>query len=114
MDRRSSRADDRVVNLPLGDLSLSDLPLVAVESPQTMPACSSLPNRPPPEVLDRLTKPKSPEREREMEKLRQAIVEPRKNVDEIFSRGQSLVELRTCELAIPKLEAGAILRQEAK
>jgi hypothetical protein len=90
-----------------------------------MPACSSPPNRPPREVIDRLidtvawaktcmliaaaTAPKSPDREREMEKLREAVVEPRRVVDDVFNRGQSLprdliVELRTCELAIPKLE----------
>ena len=97
-----------------------------------MPACSAPPNRPPRDVIDRLiddvawaktcmlitaaTSPKSPEREREMEKLRKAVIEPRRIVDEIFGKEQSLphailVELRTCELAIPKLEAGAILRQ---
>lgn len=96
-----------------------------------MPACSSPPNRPPREVIDRLiddvawaktcmiiaaaTAPKSPDREREMEKLRKAVVETRRVVDEIFSQGYILphaviVELRTCELAIPQLEAGAILR----
>ena len=37
-------------------------------------------------------------------------------IDEVFNQGQSLpreliIELRTCELAIPKLEAGAVLRQ---
>jgi hypothetical protein len=95
-----------------------------------MPACS--PNRPPREVLDRLiddvawaktcmiiaaaTPPKSAERESELAKLRAAVAPPRKIVDEVFAQGQSLprdliVELRTCELAIPKLEAGAILRQ---
>ena len=100
-----------------------------------MPACSNLPNRPPREVIDRLidtvawaktcmlivaaTVPKTPEREREMEKLRAAVIEPRQVVDDAFSQGQSLprdliVELRTCELAIPKLEAGAILRQKAE
>ena len=98
-----------------------------------MTACSSPPNRPPREVIDRLidavawaktcllsaaaTPPKSPEREREMEKLRKAVVEPRRVVDEVFSRAQSLpreliIELRTCELAIPKLEEGAVLRQQ--
>jgi hypothetical protein len=97
-----------------------------------MTACSSPPNRPPHEVIDRLidavawaktcmlltaaTSPKSPERTRELEKLRKAIVEPRRIVDEVFGKGQSLprellVELRSCELAIPKLEAGAVLRQ---
>ena len=97
-----------------------------------MPACSSPPNRPPREVIDRLiddvawaktcmliaaaTAPKSADRDREMEKLRKAVVEPRRVIDEVFSRGQSLprdliVELRTCELAILKLEAGAVLRQ---
>jgi hypothetical protein len=97
-----------------------------------MTACSSPPNRPPREVIDRLiddvawaktcmliaaaTALKSADRDREMEKLRKAVVEPRRVIDEVFSRGQSLprdliVELRTCELAIPKLEAGAVLRQ---
>jgi hypothetical protein len=98
-----------------------------------MPACS--PNRPPREVLDRLiddvawaktcmiiaaaTPPKSAERESEMDKLRKAVVEPRRVVDEVFSQGQSLpreliIELRTCELAIPKLEAGAVLRRSTE
>jgi len=97
-----------------------------------MTACSSPPNRPPREVIDHLidevawaktcmiiaaaTAPGSPEREREMEKLRKAVVDPRRVVDDVFNQGQSLprdliVELRTCELAIPKLEAGAVLRQ---
>jgi hypothetical protein len=99
-----------------------------------MPACSAPPNRPPHDVVDRLidhvawaktcmllaaaTKPGSPERTREMEQLRQAVVEPRRAVDEILGRGQAvprevLITLRTCELAIPQLEAGAILRQGA-
>ena len=61
------------------------------------------------------TPPKSPARDREMDKLREAVVEPRRVVDEVFSLGQSLpreliIELRTCELAIPKLEEGAVLR----
>lgn len=98
-----------------------------------MPACSNPPNRPPRDVVDRLidevawaktcllicaaTKPGSPERTDELTKLRQAVVEPRRSVDEILGRGQDvpravLVELRTCELAIPKLEAGAVLRQD--
>ena len=97
-----------------------------------MTACSNPPNRPPREVIDRLidgvawaktcilvttaTKPASPERESELEKLRTAVVEPRRVIDEVFGKGQSiprdlLVELRSCELAIPKLEAGAVLRQ---
>ena len=100
-----------------------------------MPACSAPPNRPPREVIDRLidevawaktcllitaaTVPKSPEREREMQKLRKAVIEPRRVVDDVFNRGQSLprdliIELRTCELAIPKLEAGAVLRQQTE
>ena len=95
-----------------------------------MPACS--PNRPPREILDRLiddvawaktcmivtagTAPGSPDRDRELSKLRAAVAPPRKAVDEVFAQGQSLprdliVELRTCELAISKLEAGAVLRQ---
>lgn len=96
-----------------------------------MPACESPPSRPPREVIDRLiemvawaktcmlicaaTKPGSPERADELKKLREAIVEPRRAVDEVRGRGQNLphdvlVALRVCELAIPKLEAGAILR----
>lgn len=97
-----------------------------------MPACADPPNRPPHDVVDRLidavawaktcmlitaaTTPGSTERERELTKLREAVVEPRRTIDEILSRAQAvsrnpLIELRTCELAIPKLEAGAILRQ---
>ena len=99
-----------------------------------MTACASPPNRPPREVIDRLiddvawaqtcmniaaaTAPGSPEREREMEKLRKAVVEPRHVVDEVFSQEQVLpreliIELRTCEFAIPKLEEGAVLRQQS-
>lgn len=98
-----------------------------------MPACSSPPNRPPPEAIDRLidsiawaktcmlitaaTAPGSPARAAELDKLRAAIVEPRRVVDEILAKTQAvprnlLVELRTCELAISKLEAGAVLRQD--
>lgn len=97
-----------------------------------MPACSDPPNRPPRELIDRLidevawaktcllicaaTRPGSPERTDELKKLREAVVEPRRAIDEVFGKGQSLpravlIELRTCELAIPKLEAGAVLRQ---
>lgn len=92
-----------------------------------MPACSDPQNRPPPAVIDRLvdtvtraktclliaaaTPPGGAERARELEALRQAIVEPRRVVDEILGRGQAvprdvIVELRACELAVPKLEAG--------
>lgn len=99
-----------------------------------MPACSAPPNRPPREVLDRLidevawaktcmliaaaTQPGSPDRTAELDKLRAAVVPARKIVDEILGKGQAvprdlLIELRTCELAIPKLEAGAVLRREA-
>ncbi len=97
-----------------------------------MPACS--PNRPSREVIDRLvdtiawaktcmlltaaTAPQSAERASEMKKLREAIIEPRRVIDEAFSQGQSIpreliVTLRTCELAIPQLEAGAVLRDNA-
>jgi hypothetical protein len=97
-----------------------------------MPACSDPPNRPTREVIDRLidevawaktcmlicaaTRPGSPERADELEKLREAVVEPRRIVDEILGKAQVLpraviVELRVCELAIPKLEADAVLRQ---
>jgi hypothetical protein len=62
------------------------------------------------------TLPSSPERTAELDKLRHGVVEPRRVVDEILGLGQTvprdlLVELRACELAIPKLEAGAVLRQ---
>lgn len=98
-----------------------------------MPACSDPPNRPSREVIDRLidevawaqtcmfitaaTAPGGPEREREMAKLRQAVIEPRRAVDEILGGGQAvpsevIIALRTCELAIPRLEAGAVLRQQ--
>lgn len=97
-----------------------------------MPACCDPPNRPPPELIDRLideiawaktcllvaaaTPPGSPAREAEMEKLRAAVAVPRRLVDEVLSKAQDLprhifIELRTCELAIPRLEAGAVLRQ---
>lgn len=99
-----------------------------------MPACSDPPDRAEPEVIDRLidavawaktclvitasTLPASAEREHELAKLRTAVVEPRRIVDEVFAAGKRLpgtvlVELRTCELAIPKLEAGAVLRTHA-
>lgn len=98
-----------------------------------MTACSSPPNRPAREVIDRLidniawaktcmliaaaTAPGSSDRDREMEKLRKAVIEPRRVVDEVFGQGQSLprellIELCTCELAIPKLAQGAVLRQQ--
>jgi hypothetical protein len=98
-----------------------------------MTACSDPPNRPPRELIDRLidqvawaktcllvaaaTTPGSADRVRELDALRRAVVDPRRSVDEVFGQGQSLprdviVELRVCELAIPKLEAGAVLRQD--
>lgn len=98
-----------------------------------MPACADPPNRPPPEILDRLidevawaktcmlicaaTRPGSSERADELKKLRAAVIEPRRVVDEVFAKWQAvpravIVELRTCALAIPKLEAGAVLRQQ--
>jgi hypothetical protein len=99
-----------------------------------MPACSNPPNRPSRDVLDRLIEavawaktcmmiaaasaPGSPGRLQEMAKLREAVIGPRKVVDEILGKAQALprevlIALRTCELAIPKLEAGAVLRREA-
>jgi len=96
-----------------------------------MSCCNNPPNRPPPELIDRLidqvawaktcllitadTPPKSPERDTELAKLRAAVVDPRQLVDEILAKVLAvprdlLVELRVCELAIPKLEAGAVLR----
>lgn len=91
-----------------------------------MPACSSPPNRPPRDVIDRLidevawaktclvvaagAPAGSPVRERELAQLRVAVVAPRRAVDVILEKGQALprevlVELRTCELAIDKLAA---------
>lgn len=90
-----------------------------------MPACSSPPNRPPHDVIDRLIDEVawaktclliaiaapvgSLVRAEELAKLRKAIVEPRRVVEEVFAKGQVLprevlVELRTCELAIEKLD----------
>jgi hypothetical protein len=67
-------------------------------------------------LLAAATAPKTPAREHELEKLRKAVIEPRRDVDAVFNQGKSLprellIELRTCELAIPKLETGAVLRQ---
>jgi hypothetical protein len=98
-------------------------------------ACSNPPNRPPPEVIGRLideaawaktcmlvtaaTVPNSPERGREMAKLREATTKLRAAVDDILVGKKQvlpeviLVELRICEIAIPKLEAGAVLRGNA-
>jgi hypothetical protein len=97
-----------------------------------MPACSNPPNRAPHDVTDRLidavawaktcvlitaaTAPGSPERTEELTKLKEAVVDPRRDVEEVLAAGQILpdvilIDLRVCELAIPKLEAGAILRQ---
>src|SRR5262245_28129341 len=94
----------------------------------TSPDSSS---RPPRETLDRLidlvawaktcllitaaTPPGSSERTCELKKLQEAIIEPRRLIDKILRDSQILpeallVDLRTSELAIPKLEAGAILR----
>lgn len=95
-----------------------------------MPACCSL-NRPPHELLDRLideiawaktcllvaaaAAPGSDVRDRELAQLRKAVINPRTVVDDVLGKGQALpreilVELRTCEMAIAKLEAGAVLR----
>lgn len=97
-----------------------------------MPTCPDPPNRSPRELLDRLidlvawaktcllitvgTAPSSPERESEMARLKEAVIEPRNITDEILGSGQALpqavlVELRVCELAISRLEAGAVPRQ---
>lgn len=111
---------------------MSDLTALPSRLPSTMPACSNPPNRPPREVIDRLieevawaktcslicaaTRPGSPERADELKKLRDAVVDLRRAVDEVFDKDQVLpqavlVELSVCELAILKLEAGAVLRQ---
>jgi len=112
---------------------MSDLSARPSKLPRTMPACSNPPNRPPPAVIDRLidevawaktcmliaaaTPPSSAERAAEMAKLRTAVTSSRTAVDEILGKAQALprdilIALRTCELAIPKLEAGAVLRQK--
>jgi hypothetical protein len=93
--------------------------------------CPDPSNRPPRETLGRLidlvawaktcmlitaaTSPGSPERLYELEELRKAVGKPRCLADEILGNSQELpqallVDLRACELAIPKLEAGAVLR----
>ncbi len=98
-----------------------------------MTACSNPPKRLPDDQLEHLidgvawaktcmiiaaaTSPNSDERRAELEKLRQAIVEPRRLVDDAMSKHydmpyEVMVELRACELAIPKLEAGAVLRSK--
>jgi hypothetical protein len=100
-----------------------------------MAACSDLSNRPSPDVIDRLidtvalastcltvavaTRPHSPERERGLTKLREAITVPRQIVDDILAKGQNVPslpykELRRCELTLPKLEAGAVLDEAAQ
>lgn len=66
-------------------------------------------------LLTAVTPPGSFERARELKALQKAVVEPRRLVDKILGSAQKLPEellvtLRTCELAIPKLEAGAVLR----
>lgn len=62
------------------------------------------------------TVPGSSERASELAKLREAIIEPRKRVDETLVAGgvvspALLVELRVCEKALPALEKGAVLRR---
>jgi hypothetical protein len=66
-------------------------------------------------LITAATPPGSPERIYELQELREAVVEPRHLTDKILGSSQKLpqallVDLRTCELAIPKLEAGAVLR----
>jgi hypothetical protein len=66
-------------------------------------------------LLTAATLPGSPERARTLAELQEAVVEPRRLVDEILHSGQALpqnllVDLRASEMAIPKLEAGAVLR----
>ena len=97
-----------------------------------MTSCPDPQDHPPREVLSYLidlvawaktclyvaaaTAPGSAERARELVTLRKAVTEPRRVADEILGGKQKLphevlVALRVCELAIPKLEAGAVLRQ---
>jgi hypothetical protein len=66
-------------------------------------------------LLTAATLPDSPERARALTELRGAVIEPRRLVDEILHIGQALpqallVDLCASEMAIPKLEPGAILR----
>lgn len=56
------------------------------------------------------TVPRSPQRGKALEDLRQAVVRSRHAVDEIFRRSQAvsreiLVQLRVCELGIQRLES---------
>jgi hypothetical protein len=67
-------------------------------------------------LITAATVPGSPERAHELTLLRQAVIGPRRAVDKILDAGQAvprevIVALRVCELAIPKLEAGEVLRQ---
>lgn len=92
-----------------------------------MTAC--LPNRPGRAVVDRLidavrnaksclaaaeaTDIGSPARSRAIAQLRAAVAVPRAVVDTILERGQAvpreaIVDLRACELAIPKLSSGSL------
>lgn len=66
-------------------------------------------------LITAATAPDSPERLCKLQELRSALVEPRRLINEILGNTQEvpqviLVDLRVCELALPKLEAGAILR----
>jgi len=107
-------------------------PQPRVDSDHTMTSpCPDPPSRPSRETLTRLidlvawaktcmlitaaTRPGSPERAAELQKLREAIIEPRALVDKVLSNSQALpqallVDLRTSEMSIQKLEAGAVLR----
>jgi len=67
-------------------------------------------------LITAATVPGSPERTAELAKLREAIIEPRRRVDETIAAGgvvppALLVELRVCEKAVPALEKGAVLRR---
>ena len=99
--------------------------------PHTMTTPTEPPNHPPREMIERLidlvawaktcmfiaaaTAPRSPERTCEIKKLREAVIEPRDLITKILHSRRELprpllVDLRVCELAIPRLEAGAVLR----
>jgi hypothetical protein len=67
-------------------------------------------------LITAATVPGSLERAAELAKLREAIIEPRRRVDETLAAGGGvppalLVELRVCEKAVPALEKGAVLRR---
>jgi hypothetical protein len=99
-----------------------------------MPACADPSKRPSHDVVVRLidtvawaktlmittagTIPLSDERKSALLTFRQAAVEARRDIDAVLNEGfqlpdQILIEMRVCEMAVPQLEAGAVLRTKA-